>query len=180
MSKYATDEQRLQQLATGHPAIWRQLYDELRSPFRLFFLKHSRQAPEIVNELFQDAMVVLHRKITAGDLQAPLQSSLKTYLFGVGKMLYRKLPNAKAQWADDIPEIAIPASVENKIAEKERANWVRDILGRMDETCRELLRKVYLQGFSMEAVAEDMQLNSAGTARKRKFDCLKKARQLIK
>lgn len=179
MSKYATDEQRLIELSTGHSTHWRKLYEELRSPFRLYFLKHSGQSPEAINELYQDAMVVLHRKITSGDLEAPLKSSLKTYLFGVGKVLFRKSLDRKMDWEDEIPEVAIPAAVEDKIVVEERAAWIRAILSKMDEKCREMLKKVYLYGFSMEAIAEEMNLSGAGAARKRKFDCLKRARQLI-
>lgn len=179
MSKYATDERRIQTLATGDDLAWRTLYDDLRSPFRLFFLKHTSWSPEQVNALYQDAMVVLHRKVTSGDLAAPLRSSLRTYLFGVGKMIYRKQGGAGVQWEEEIPDVAVPPSVENQIEQRERAAWVRSLLNRMDEKCRDILRKVYLQGFSMEAVAEDLQLSGAGSARKRKFDCLQRMRKLI-
>lgn len=179
MSKYATDERRLQTLATGSDTAWHTLYDDLRSPFRLFFLKHTKWDSDQVNVLYQDAMVVLHRKITSGGLTAPLRSSLRTYLFGVGKMIYRKQSGASVQWEEEIPEIAVPPGVEDRIEQRERAAWARDLLNRMDEKCREILRKVYLQGFSMEAVAEDLQLSGAGSARKRKFDCLQRMRKMI-
>lgn len=179
MSKYARDEDRLRELALGGDSSWRTFYDDLRSPFRLFFLKHTTWSPEQVGALYQDVMVVVHRKVTSGDLQAPLRSSLRTYLFGVGKMLYRKQGGSKVQWEEEIPDIAVPASVEDQIAERERAAWVRDLLNRMDEKCREILELVYLRGFSMEAVAEDLQLSGAGSARKRKFDCLQRMRKLI-
>lgn len=179
MSKYARDENRLRELSLGGDAAWRLFYDDLRSPFRLFFLKHTNWNPEQVLSLYQDVMVVVHRKITSGDLAAPLRSSLRTYLFGVGKMLYRKQGGSKIQWEEDIPDIAVPAGVEDRIAERERAAWVRSLLNRMDDKCREILEKVYLQGYSMEAVAEDLQLSGAGSARKRKFDCLQRMRKLI-
>lgn len=179
MNKYAKDEQRLKELSSGNSAKWRLLYEELRSPFRLYFLKYSGQRPEVISELYQDAMVVLHRKVTSGDLQPPLKSSLKTYLFGVGKMLLRKRLDVKNAWDDEIPEIAVPAAAEDRIRTEEQAAWIKAILAKLGEKCREILEKVYLQGFSMEAVAEDLNLSSAGAARKRKFDCLKRARQLI-
>ncbi|MEM1216930.1 MAG: sigma-70 family RNA polymerase sigma factor [Bacteroidota bacterium] len=180
MSKYAKDETVLKTLATGKTAAWRQVYDDWRSPFRLYFLKYTKQSPEQVNELFQDAMVVLHRKIVNGGLQAPLQSTLKTYLFGIGKMLYRKQRSASVNWEDDIPEVAIPSEAENRIVMQEQAAWVRQLLDRIGDKCRDILEKIYLQGYSMEAAAEDLGMSGAGAARKRKFDCLKKMRQMIK
>lgn len=180
MSNYAADESRLQALATGSDAAWRVLYDDLRSPFRLFFLKHTSWEPERVNALYQDAMVVLHRKVTNGDLVAPLRSSLRTYLFGVGKMIYRKQGGTATKWEEEIPEVAIPPAVEDRIAQREQAAWIRNLLNRMDEKCRDILRKVYLEGYSMEAIAEELSLSGAGVARKRKFDCLQRMRKLIR
>lgn len=180
MSKYAADEARLEELASGNDSAWRSFYDDMRSPFRLFFLKHTKTDPETVNTLFQDVMVVVHRKITNGGLEAPLRSHLKTYLFGVGKMIYRKQYNEKVQWEDDMPEIPVQAAVMDKIAQQERAAWVQSLLKRLGEQCQDILRKVYLQNFSMESVAENMGLPSAGAARKRKFDCLKKMKALVK
>jgi RNA polymerase sigma factor (sigma-70 family) len=179
MSNYKADEQRLQDLATGREANWRLFYEDMRSPFRLFFLKYTGLDSATVNVLYQDAVVVLHRKVSNGDLVAPLKSSLKTYLFGVGKMLYRKQNGQTAKWEDEIPEIAIPPSVEDKIAREERAIWVTHLLNQLDEKCQDLLRKVYLEGYTMEMLAEELQLSGAGAVRKRKFDCLNRLRKLV-
>lgn len=179
MSKYAADEARLKDLASGKDEPWHMFYDDMRSPFRLFFLKYTGSDMDTVNTLFQDAMVVVYRKITGGGLQAPLTSSLKTYLFGVGKMIYRKQHNERVQWEDDMPEIPVEAAAYDKIIQNERVAWVQSLLKQLGEQCQEVLRKVYLRSFSMDAVAESMSLPSAGAARKRKFDCLKKMRKLI-
>jgi len=179
MSKYATDEVRLKELATGDNVPWHRFYDDMRSPFRLFFLKYTGSDMETVNTLFQDTMVIVHRKITGGGLQAPLQSNLKTYLFGVGKMLYRKQYNEKVKWQDDMPEIPVEAAAYDKMVQEERVSWVQSLLKQLGQQCQEILRKVYLQSFSMDAVAESMNLPSAGAARKRKFDCLKKMKALV-
>lgn len=119
MSKYQADEARLIKLATGKDTEWRSFYDDMRSPFRLFFLKQTKIDADEVNTLFQDVMVVAHRKITNGDLKAPLRSHLKTYLFGVGKMIYRKQFNEKVRWDDDMPEIPVEAAVMDKIVQQE-------------------------------------------------------------
>lgn len=179
MSKYEADEARLKDLASGNELAWRTFYDDMRSPFRLFFLKHTSADAEQVNSLFQDVMVVAHRKITEGGLQAPLRSYLKTYLIGVGKMIYRKQTNEKVQWNNDIPEVPVEAAIMDRMLQQEQARWLESLLKQLKEECQQILRKVYLKGFSMEAVAETMGLPSVGAARKRKFDCLKRMRKLI-
>lgn len=178
MSDYQQDEQLLLVLQTGDTQAWQQLYSDMRSPFRLFFLRYTQEESEIVLELYQDAMVVLHRKVTEGSLVAPLRSSLKTYLIGIGKMLYRKR-RSQQQWTDEIPEVAVPAGVEDRLAQAELAQQVQSWLQKLEEGCREVLTMVYLRGYSMEAVMERLSLPSTGAARKRKFDCLKKLRKLM-
>ena len=83
------------------------------------------------------------------------------------------------KWEEEIPEVAIPPAVEDRIAQREQAAWIRNLLNQMDEKCRDILRKVYLEGYSMEAIAEELSLSGAGSARKRKFDCLQRMRKLI-
>lgn len=179
MAEYLQDDARLTLLATGQDEHWRTLYDDYRSPFRLFFLKYTGADPETVNTLYQDVLVIVHRKVINGQLVPPMQSSLKTYLFGVGKMLYRKQRNTTIQWQDDIPEIPIAAEVEDRAERREQAALVKRLLAKMDQACRELLELVYLRGFAMEAVAERMDIPSPGAARKRKFDCLQRMRKLL-
>ena len=56
----------------------------------------------------------------------------------------------------------------------------RALLDRIGEPCRSLLEMVYIKEFVMEAVAENLGLPSEGAARKRKFDCLQKMKELLK
>lgn len=178
MSNYKNDESRLTQLAKGDERDWQLLYEDIRTPFRLYFLKHTELSSEAVAELYQDSMVVMHRKVTRHELVPPLKATLQTYLLGVGKMLYRKQQNAAVKWDDDIPDQPVAPSIERAIADRELAGWLRQLLNQLDGKCRDLLEKVYLREFAMEAVAEEMNL-TAGAVRKRKFDCLQKLRAKV-
>ncbi|MCB0572745.1 MAG: sigma-70 family RNA polymerase sigma factor, partial [Phaeodactylibacter sp.] len=59
------------------------------------------------------------------------------------------------------------------------AELVRRLLDKIGEPCKRLLELIFVHGYVMDAVAEELELPSAGAARKRKFDCLKKMRDLI-
>ncbi len=179
MSNYLHDEQRLSLLATGNENDWRRWYDDVRSPFRLFFLKHATLQEEAVNELFHDAMVVFHRKVINGSLQAPLESSLRTYLFGIGKVLYLKRGHKGTNWDHEIPDVPVAAEMDRWADQQAQAELVRRLLHKLDGPCRQIIEMVYLRDFAMEAVAENMGLPSEGAARKRKFDCLQKLRKLM-
>ncbi|MCB0585801.1 MAG: sigma-70 family RNA polymerase sigma factor [Phaeodactylibacter sp.] len=179
MSKYPDDDRRLQKLAAGQGQEWKSLYDEMRSPFRLFFIKYGAMPPEAALELYQEAMVVLYRNVVNGKLQPPLASTLKTYLFGIGKILLKKKDNTTGDWGDDIPELPVAPEVESQQEQKAKAELVRRLLDKVGEACRQVLELAFLKGYVMEAIAEELGLPSAGAARKRKHDCLKKLRELL-
>ena len=82
---HLNDDAQLEQLRTGDPTAWRTLYEENRSPFRLYFIRYGT-APEIATEMFQEAMIILNRNIRTGKLQAPLRSTLRTYIIGIGRV----------------------------------------------------------------------------------------------
>lgn len=179
MSEFAKDEALLGKLASGQDDIWQQFYDDHRSPFRMFFLRYTRMNSEEVLALYHDVMVVMHRKVSSQSLQPPLRSSLRTYMFGIGKMLYRKQGQAQTNWSDEIPEVAVAPVIEDEAERKAQAAMVKGLLARLDEACRRILDLVYIKGYAMESVAAALDLSSEGAARKRKFDCLKKLRQMV-
>jgi RNA polymerase sigma factor (sigma-70 family) len=179
MNSQNDDDKMLPQLARGDEASWQKLYEELRTPFRLFFIRYGAMPPEEALELFQDAMVVLHRNCISGKLQAPLKSSIKTYLIGIGKILLRKKGTDTSQWDDNIPDAAVEAEVESREEQRAKAALAQGLLEKVGQPCRRLLELIFFYGYAMDAVAEELELPSPGAARKRKFDCLKKIRSFL-
>lgn len=179
MSNYKEDEQKLQSLLKEGDLVWKNWYDDMRDPFRLFFIKYGNVDPDLAIELFHEAMVIFHRNVFAKKLTTPLQSTLKTYLFGIGKMLYLKKGGKTDNWQDEIPDHPVMPEVEMSADQKEKAALVKSLLQRIGEPCKQLLELIYINGYVMEAVANEMGFPSEGAVRKRKFDCLKKMRKMI-
>ncbi len=180
MSNYRNDEQLLRELAEGDELKWKSFYDDMRGAFRLFFMKYAGVEPEVATEIFHESMVIFHRNVMRRKLQAPLQSRLKTYLFGIGKLVYRKRGGQTQNWDDEIPDAPVEPEVENQAQRDAQAQLVQRLLSSIGEPCREILEMVYLKGYVMEAVAREMGLSSEGAARKRKFDCIQKMRAMMK
>jgi RNA polymerase sigma factor (sigma-70 family) len=178
MSKYPEDDQLLSALAAGDEASWNTLYDDLRSPFRLYFIKTGYD-PEKTIALFQEAMVILHKNIISGKLEAPLHSTLKTYLIGVGRILVMRSSKEHYSWETEIPDLGMEAEVERYHEQKAQASMVSKLLEQLGDPCKKLLELFYMQNYVMEAIAEAMNLPSAGAARRRKHDCLKRLRNLM-
>ena len=178
MSKYLEDENRLERLRSGNDREWKTIYDDLRSPFRLFLMKKVNLDSEEAAEVFHESMIIFHRNVLNRKLVAPLQSSLKTYLFGIGKNVLRK-KGRQGDWETDIPDLGIAAEVESLHERAAKVALLKRLLSKIGDSCRQLLELVYLKGYVMEAAAKELNISSEGTARKRKFDCLKKMRAML-
>lgn len=175
---YQQDNEKLKQLQDGDQKAWRALYEETRSPFRLYFIRYGT-APEVATEMFQEAMVILNRNIRTGKLHPPLKSSLRTYIIGIGRILLMRKGTNTQQWEGEIPEIPILPEIEDQQEQRAKAKLVRELLDRLGSPCRELLELFYLKSYVMEAIAQELGLPSPGAARRRKHDCLRKMRELL-
>lgn len=178
MSKYTEDEALLNKLKTGNALVWKQFFDRNSDPFLLYIMKYSGLDKNTAIEKYQDAMVIFHRKVTNNNLNPPLQSALRTYLIGIGKMLCRQ-KGRMDDHTDEIPEIAINPMVENEAEKNHTKELVRRLLNQLDERCRQILTLVFLKNYSTDAVAAEMGIPSEGAVRKGQFDCLKKLRKMI-
>ncbi|HMQ47051.1 MAG TPA: sigma-70 family RNA polymerase sigma factor [Saprospiraceae bacterium] len=179
MDKYNEEEQTLEKLATGNDQVWKEFYDNHRSAFRLFFIKQAELDPEDAITLFHEAMVIMHRKITNRELTAPLSSKLRTFLFGIGKMLLKKRGQNPDNWTDEIPDVPVEPESESIEEQQAKADFVRRLLHLVGEPCRELLEMHYIRGYVWEAVAREMNISNAGAARRRGFSCLEKLREIL-
>ena len=174
-SKYFEDEKLLEQLTTGDDRIWKGLYNDIREPFRAYFLKNTGIKPDEAVELFHKVMIIFHRKVVSGGLTPPLSSKLKTYIIGIGKNVARQ-QGFKELGDDEFPEIPVAPVADTNAEAEENARKVKGLLQMMGDRCREVLELFYIKGYSMDAIETTMSFSSYAAAKKKKFDCLKAIR----
>lgn len=178
-SKYQNDEKLLERLAGGEDRDWKMFYNDVRDVFCGHFMKYNGIGPAVALEMYHEAMVIFHRKVVSRSLTAPLQSLLSTYLVGIGKNLFKRKGFSFADEGEDsLKNMANDWILEYENAE-ENAAQVKGILGKIGDPCKTLLTLFYIKGFSMEAVAINMNMPSPGAAKKKKFDCLKAIRKML-
>ncbi len=178
MNKYREDEALLKKLKTGNQLIWKDFFDMHSQAFLMFIMKFCGIDKEAAIEKYQDVMIIFHRKVKNEGLELPLQSALRTYLFGIGKKLCHQKSNSKVV-SDEIPDVSIPPSIELETEQKHTKELVQNLLKQLDERCRNILTLIFIKGYSKDAVAETLGMPSEGAVRKGQFDCLKKMRKLM-
>lgn len=178
MNKYRQDEILLAQLQKDDRQQWHSFFDEHRQPFAAFLIKYGMVDADEADQMYQEALVLLHRNIREGRLSAPLRSSLRTYLFGIGKNLCRKKGRSKLSFPDEVPDIP-----ENPIEEEHERHHcevlVSQLLNKLGGMCQEFLTLVFIEEKEASEVCAAMDIPSQEAFRKRKFDCLKRMRKLM-
>lgn len=135
---------------------------------------------EDAEDVFQDAMVVLYRKVD--DAEFHLSSKLGTYLFAIGKRIWlhkisrsSKRPQTGLEQAPGIQAEDLDAQMEKT----EKYRLFREKLLLLGKDCQEVLQLFFVKT-SMTDIAQKMGYASEGYAKKRKFQCKKKLTDLIK
>ena len=138
-------------------------------------------------DVFQEAFIVLYKKITEGELV--LTAKLSTFFMGICRnKAYEKMrENGKELYIiDDTPHstkdeyederidrlLALEDNTEQIEARKEAA--VREIVAKLPEPCNKILWGFYYDGFSMKTLAQMYNYASEGSVKVVKYRCVEK------
>lgn len=135
-------------------------------------------------DIFQDAFIVLYKKITSGELA--LTAKLSTYFIGICRnKAYEKMRGMGKELniIDDYPSttkdefederidrlLALEDNTEQIEARKEAI--VREIVSKLPEPCDKILWGFYRDGFSMKTLAAMYNYSSAGSVKVTRHRC---------
>jgi RNA polymerase sigma factor (sigma-70 family) len=176
-----TDEKIIELIRTGgSDAALNDLYKHFPM-MRKMILSHGGSSDD-AKDVFQEALIVLIRKIRKGDFQ--LTSKLSTYLFSVCRFLWkdewkkRKIPVAY----DFESGLADPAEqdLDKTLEEENLAKLAERALLDLKDRCRELLLLFYEGKWKLKEIAHTMGYNSENTAKNQKYKCLEAAKNRLR
>ena len=179
---YLEDEDLLKQIKSGDKRILKKVYEDYRQEYCMFLLRYYGADKQDVLDSYPETFTKFYFNISNQKLVPPLRSSLKTYLFSIGKHIFHKRYFSKYNKVTELKEVmedqAVNAEVLDMYENDGDKEIVRKLLANIGEKCRQILSLIYIQGYDTEAVVHATNLTNAGAVRKRKFDCLKKMRLL--
>ena len=160
-----------------------QLFAELYADHRDAFVHWARKSfsceTEEGLEAFQEAMVLLFNKISTLQL-VEIQSTLKTYLFGIGRnVLLRRFDENKRTHllGEVLPEIKIepilPVELNGRQEEMLKA------FQQLREGCQRLLKLFYYRNFAIDAIMHEMNYQSETVVRTKKYKCLNQLKKIM-
>ena len=172
----------LSKIRSGDRTYLRDIYEKQRPEFMLWISKYYQCDDETAAEVYQQAFITMFYNIKDGKL-TELKSSLKTYLFAIGKNLLRDQFKI-TQRRQEILEVAIESQeldteIIDRYEQSDKKEVVKQLMAKIGEPCRTVLELFYFKNYAMDAIAAQMDYKTEQIAAKRKFICLKQMRNLM-
>ncbi|MGB3617656.1 MAG: RNA polymerase sigma factor [Catalinimonas sp.] len=174
MTPFFSDQQLLRQMQRGDRAALGQLYTAHRREFMHWIQRACGCDETTASDVYQDAIIAVYENAVGCKL-VELRSSLKTYLFAVGRRtaLHRMRARTHAP-LDACYDQA--AEVPTQHAEQAREEFVRQQLATLDADQQKLLRLFYFERLSLREIAERLGYKNEQVAKTAKARCMKKLR----
>lgn len=171
----------LNKIREGDDAVFRQLYVEFRGEFVQWIMQGSQLDEEAAAEIFQDSMVAVYANAADGKL-TELNSTFKTYLFGIGKnkvLEYKRNWHHEAASGDgDAYQQAFAQEEDYGIADDEIAELQR-ALKKLGDACRQLLELYYFNKLDQDTISTVLGYKDRNTVKTKKYKCLARLRQIM-
>ncbi len=178
------DKQLIAQLKSRDRKALSSVYRDYRAEF-LRFMSRYNATENTLEDIFQDALIVVYENAQTGKLDE-LKSSLKTYLFGIGKfMLFKLFRDSKKEVlpGDDYVFDNYEREVIKDVYEDDGPNDYQKRLvanfKKLGDKCREILELFYLKGLKLEEIVTVQGYDNKNVVKSQKSRCLKSLRELI-
>lgn len=171
----------LDKLREGDQETLEKIYLEFKADFFAFAGKINADR-EVLLDVYQDSIIALYENVQNGNLTS-LKSTLKTYLFSIGKFKLYKINKEEHRFANDLPEELYhvnegPGLFDEDVSE-ERIERIGEAIEKLGKKCREMLVLFYFRGFDLEEIRDEMSLENKNTAKSQKSRCISHLKKLI-
>ena len=178
------DEKIINDLKNCSEEALQYLYENYRQQFIKWATYNYHIGVEEAEDIYSDAIIDVYQNIRTGKYIKQNNSSLKSYLFEVGKYKILNLINKKklndvhhqniyhlnVDKRQDSPEV-------NQFSE-DLAIKVKELMNLLDDKCKEVLTLYYFYNLSMEKIAEKMDFKNDDVSKNKKLKCLRKLQEL--
>jgi len=180
MRKYSFDKYSQQEIIQGirdnDTRIIRAFYQSQYPKIEQYVVT-NRGSFEDAKDVYQEAFVAIWHRIRTNSFLPESQTALAGFLYQIAKnkWLDKLRASSKTEFkelSENIGEVVDEAFGADREADH---RWVLEEFQKMDNPCKEVLRRFYFQKETMEQIAQAFAWTTA-TARNNKYRCLQKLR----
>ena len=175
-----TDQAILEGLRNRDSSIIRYIYKDYYPTIKYLINSNSGYDTD-AEDVFQDALVVVYRKLAKDDLT--LTSSFKTFLYSICRNLWLQRLDKKVFSSDflkleDLDEMQDPVYTESVEVESDKYKIFQQHFLSLSEDCQKILR-LFMNKVPLKEIAEIMGFKTEKYAKTRKFMCKEKLKNSI-
>lgn len=177
---FYTDEAIIDGLKKRDNGIIRYIYKEYYPTIKFLITTNSGTETD-AEDVFQDALVVLYRKIARENLI--LTSSFKTFLYSICRNLWlqrldRRVFSHELLEMEDMSELHDDLRPEQPEEEQEKYRLFQQHFLSLSQDCQKVLR-LFMSKTSLKEIADIMGFKTEKYAKTRKFMCKEKLKNMI-
>jgi len=171
----------IRSIAHGEEQYLKKLYNQYRKEFMIWAKKYFNIDTEVAGDIYQQAFISFYYNVKEGKI-TEMRSSIKTYLFAIGKNLAKQHHKSTNKFVDSTENIGedVDESITKKYEQAALKEDIRTYLNKIGEPCKSVIELFYFRQYSMEAIALELGYKTEQIAAKRKFICLKQLKELMK
>jgi RNA polymerase sigma factor (sigma-70 family) len=161
-----------------------EIYKLYRNEFIKWSSKNFKANEEQAKDAFQESVLALHQNIISGKL-IELETSLKTYLFQIGKHKIINLLKKESRIVtyNDVLHVIKSDELNDYMEEEDKIynqEQISKAIAKLPEDCQKLLKLHYFDEFDMESIARELNYKNADTAKSKKSICMKRLIEELK
>ena len=167
----------IQCLQDGNTTILHEIYLEYKAGF-LGFAKRYPIDTGVALDIYHDSVIALYENIVQGKLNE-LKSSIKTYLYAIGKykiFAYLRSPKQEELRGEELMEQINLFEIDTA---EERLQLLRRSYLQLGPKCQQMLHLFYYKGLKLEGIQREMSYESKDTVKSQKSRCLKQLKKII-
>ena len=158
------------------------IYRTYRSEFIAWITSQFQCTRDEARDVYQVSIMILYQNIIENKV-VQLKSSIKTYLFAIGKNKFLEFKKAESRFSDRVDpgeiEIKEITTWEDEDKEKKLQHMAKS-LEKLGEPCKTLLELYYFHGMSMDEIAERLSYKNRATSKNLKYKCLNRLRKIFR
>lgn len=149
--------------------IYKNFYSKIN-----FFVRKNNGDEEDANDVFQEAIIIIYRKLKANELV--LDCTFETYLYSICRFLWlkqlekRKLEKEKIKDNHEYNDDLYDDGLEKVVDLNERYKLYQKHFSNLGKDCQKILQ-LYFDKVPLKNIAQIMGFKSEKYAKKRKFKC---------
>lgn len=173
----------LESVKKGNSKALELLYRAYRTEFVQWLCTKTSATQEIALDIFQESVLALYKNAKVGRLDN-ITSSIKTYLFAIGKriFLYRNRQDkikTDSLVVEDLPIKQLLVLPKETDTLTERQQLISELIGRLRPTCKNILYLFYYESQRLKDIAVRLNYKNTNVVKVMKIRCMEALKKLV-